>query len=498
MSTRALTVLRAALAASVILSGSGPARANGVFPSAGQIVIDPSDPSHVVVRTTYGILTTRDGGEPWDWICESAVGYSSGFHPSVAVTEGGAVIAGIPAGVAIAQGDTCAWGLAAGVPMDALVVDLSLEKSDPSRAVAISASGPAGPARLWASEDGGATWLQAGAPLPAGFTPLTVDVAPSDPMRVYVSAQVSTKGSLLVSSDRGETWQSFTVPSTNAEQLPYIGAIDPQDAGRVYIRTDGTPGRLFVFDHAAATFTEVFVGAGLLRGFALSPDGQTVLVGGGSDGIQRAPASTLAFEKVSSVATRCLTWTSSGVYTCATEFADGFTVGLSHDEGATFEPLMHLSCVRGPLACAPDTAAGAECPSEWPAVAIQIDQAECTGGGGSGASGAGGTSTGTGGATGSGGTTGGAAGSGGGGPAGDGPTSNAPTSNGPSGGCACALARGGATDTSVLAQVSGLAALAVLFRRGRRRATPRRKHETSTLARPLGVSRPRARDLRLQ
>jgi hypothetical protein len=470
MTTRTLALVCAAICGA-IAAAAGPAHANGVFPSADQIVIDPSDPSHLVVRTTYGILTTRAGGEPWDWICETAVGYSSGFHPSVGLTGDGTVIAGVPAGVAIAPGDTCAWGLAPGIPMDALVVDVSVDKLAPSRAVAVTASGPAGPSRLWNTEDNGATWTPAGAALPAGFNPLTVDVAPSDPMRVYVSAQVSTKGSLLVSSDGGATWQSFTVPATNAEQLPYIGAIDPADADRVYIRTDGAPGRLFVFDLAAVTFTEIFLGAGLLRGFAISPDGQTVLVGGGSDGIQRAPASTLAFEKISSVATRCLTWTSDGVYTCATEFSDGFTVGISKDEGATFEPLMHLPCVRGPLACGSDTTVGADCPSEWPAVAVQIGQDECPGGisngggagVGTGGGGAGGGGTGTGGTagatSGSGGTTGGTDGSGG---------------SGPAVGCACALSRGGSRDTSGLAAVSGIAALAVLFRRGRRRATPRR------------------------
>lgn len=475
MTTRALPPIAAALAATAIALGSGPARANGVFPSAEQIVVDPSDPSHVVVRTTYGLLTTREAGEPWDWICETAVGYSSGFHPSVALTENGTLLAGVTTGVAIAPGDSCGWSLAPGLPMGALVVDLSVEKGALSHAVAITASNGAGPARLWTTEDDGATWTQSGTALPAGFTPLTVDAAPSDPMRVYISAQVSTKGSLLVSPDRGQTWQTFTVPSTSAEHRPFIGAVDPQDPDRVYIRTDGTPGRLFVFDYGAVTFTEVFTGAGLLRGFALSPDGQTVLVGGGSDGIQRAPAATLAFEKVSAVATRCLAWTAAGVYTCATEFADGFTVGLSKDEGSTFEPVMHLPCVRGPLMCTPDTPVGAECPPEWAAVAIQIGKNECPGGSSTGGGGSGPTTGGAGGAGGAGGTGGGDVLTGGssatsGGAGGTGATGGSPPA---AGGCACALPRGAPADTSLLG-VSGIAALAVLFMRGRRRATPPR------------------------
>lgn len=466
------------VAACAIPFGSGLARANGVFPSAEQIVVDPLDPSHIVVRTTYGLLTTRAAGDPWDWICESAVGYSSGFHPSIGITNDGTVLAGVPDGVSIAQGPGCAWGLAAGLGPGAVVVDLSVEKGDPSHAVAVTASFAGSPARLWESSDNGVTWAQAGVALPAGYTPLTVDVAPSDPERVYVSAQVSTKGALLVSPDRGQTWLTFTVPSTSADEQPFIGAVDPLNADLVYIRTTGVSGHVLVYDHAAVAFTSIFSGVGLLRGFALSPDGQTLLVGGASDGIMRASVADFAFEKVSSVATRCLTWTEAGVYTCASEFPDNFTIGLSHDEGATFETLLKQPCVRGPLDCDPATTAGAACPPEWPAIAIQLGTDECpaaTGGAGGGTSGAGGGASGAGGA-GSGGaestTTSG----------GESTSSGGTTTPDQPGGCACDVATFAQSNQGLLETplrtsllVSGGAALAVLFRRGRRRATPARK-----------------------
>ena len=442
------------------------ARANGVFPSAGQIAIDPADANHILVRTTYGILTTRAGGEPWDWICETGVGYSSLFHPAIALLEDGTAIAGLGDGLAVAHTDACSWNKASGPIDGAYVVDVSVEKSAPSHAVAITSNGAAGAARFFTSEDNAVTWTQAGVDLPIGFIPLSIDVAPSDPTRVYVSALAggagTLKGSLLISPDRGATWQPISVPLTDGDHAPYIGAIDPVNPDRLYLRTDGSPGHLFVFDHSTDKFEEIYAGQGYLRGFALSPDGQTLLVGGSSDGILRASASSLVFEKVSTVSTRCLTWTADGVYTCATEFSDGFTVGLSKDQGATFEPIMHLACVRGPLDCPAPSSVGKACPQEWDAVATLIGQSSCQGGGGS--AGAGGSSTGgagAGGASSTGGASRTSTTSGGG---------SISTDLGGDRGCACSV--GSRSDPRGAPSSLALGTVVLLFLRGRRRASP--------------------------
>lgn len=457
----------ACLLAAAIGLFARPLHANGVFPEAGQIAVDPADPHHLLVRTTYGLLTTRAGGEPWDWICETGAGYSSLFHPAIALLEDGTAIAGLGDGLAVAHTDACSWIKASGPTLGAYVVDVSVEKSAPSHAVAITSNGAAGAGQFFTSEDSAVTWIKTGADLPIGFVPLSIDVAPSDPMRVYVSALVgSAKGSLLVSPDRGATWQSISVPSTDGEHAPYIGAIDPSNPDRVYVRTDGSPGRLFAFDHGTDTFDEIYVGQGNLRGFALSPDGQTLLVGGSSDGILRASASALTFEKVSSVSTRCLTWTNDGVYTCATEFSDGFTVGLSKDQGATFEPIMHLACVRGPLDCPPQSTVGEACPAEWDAVATLIGASSCAGG-------AGGASTG---GAGGGSSTGGAS------TGGFGATSGSTTTNGSGaggaiptnidGGRGCACSLGSRSEAPRGLSLLALATVVLLFLRARGRASP--------------------------
>ena len=156
----------AAAAAGILVANS--ALGNGRFPAAGHIAVDPTDPGPVMVRTTYGLLTTRDGGATWDWICEQAVGWTGQFDPSIAITADGSVIAGIYDRLSVAHRDACSW--ASAPPLDQKnVVDVSTERSSPSSAIALTSSGIGGGmylTELWASPDNAAAWAKAGNDLP--------------------------------------------------------------------------------------------------------------------------------------------------------------------------------------------------------------------------------------------------------------------------------------------------------------------------------------------
>ncbi len=385
----------AACAVAALVLAPGLARANGVFPTAAQLVVDPDDAAHLVVVATYGILSTRDGGAAWDWTCEEAAGYSTGYHPPIAITAGGAILAGA-VGLRIARGEACDWASAPEIG-DGFVVDVSAEKADPSRAVALVSRGAGVGNEVWQTVDAAQSFAQAGVALPSNLLGATIDVAPSEPQRIYVSGLVgspgSLKGTLARSDDGGQSWSLHPVPGADASQSPYIAAIDPASPDRVYVRLTGAPGRLLVTEDGGGSFAEVFTGAGFLRAFALSPDGATVIVGGDTDGLWSAPAATLAFTPLSAVGARCLAWTTAALYACSTETKDGFVVGVSTDGGATFAPLLHQACIRGPLGCAAGTAVGDACPAAGPTGAAQIGATGCGGGGGAGGEGGGAASS---------------------------------------------------------------------------------------------------------
>ncbi len=58
------------------------------------LVQKPGDSSHLVLRATYGLLFSNDGGANWDWVCERAIGYSGNEDPTIAISGSGAVIVG--------------------------------------------------------------------------------------------------------------------------------------------------------------------------------------------------------------------------------------------------------------------------------------------------------------------------------------------------------------------------------------------------------------------
>jgi MYXO-CTERM domain-containing protein len=179
------------------------------------------------------------------------------------------------------------------------------------------------------------------------------------------------------------TWEEQPIQGFDAsvEDSVYIGAVDPNDADLVYRRSRGLAGggqsRLFVTSNASAspadggaTFTEP-VGAsfevpdvtgteivGELEGVALSPDGSKVYVGTEETGVWMAPAATLAFQQMNAkpvtqcLATRLTAQGTTELWACS-KAVGGFVVGVSTDDGATFEDkLCSVTGLTGIESCA--------------------------------------------------------------------------------------------------------------------------------------------------
>lgn len=377
------------LASLALVLGAKTASANGRFPFASQLVVDPGDPKHLALRTTYGLLQSMDGGAKWVWVCEKSVGYGGIVDPALAITKDGTVLAGLPDGLAVTHDRGCDFAFAEGDLKGQLVVDVSAEKGDPSHAVALGSTivGSDVHVVLGASSDDGKTWTTLGTPIPDVFIAQTLDVAPSDANRVYVSGTMSgpkladggvgPQVALLErSDDRGKTWQRMTIGEANGD-VPYIGAIDPKNPDRVYVRIDrDLKDALYYTDDGGTTWKHAFDSAADLLGFALSPDGTQVAVGGTKDGLWLAKTSDMVFAQsglrtplltscLPSYMVRCLAWANEGLYVCGSEYCDGFTVGLIETPGALAKQLYHLVELE-PLSCPASSATGTTCPEFWP------------------------------------------------------------------------------------------------------------------------------------
>ena len=439
------------------------ARANGTFPAVSQLVADPGDPAHLVLRTTFGLLVTRDSGANWDWLCEAGAGYKD-VEPPLAVLPGGVILLGVPGGVSRSDAAGCNFELADGI--DANVYDLARVPSEPDSAVAISGAGT--DAQLWRTTDGGKSFAAVGDAI-AGFIPATVDVAATDANVIYVSGLAGTTGAFLRSTDGGKTFTSFALPSTMSGRRPFIAAVDPRHADTVYVRFDVQGSSPLAVTHdGGKSFVTPLTTTVSLAGFALSPDGKTVIASNAYDGTFRADAATLAFEKVACSGPTCLSFSDAGLFGCGDQSLDGFIVGRSDDLGATFQRSVDLTCVRGPVTCDSGTSVGSLCPAAWPYVQTQLGATECSppevqpntdclGDAGAGAVGA------TGGAD-----AGGKSGTGGGSSDGKGASAPSNPGTGPSGNCSCRLPRTAPHDN-----VWAMAVTAVLVTRLRRRQRAR-------------------------
>ena len=439
--TRRAHALAFVVVASATL-GTTAAHANGRFPFGNSIVVDPSDPTRIVERATYGILQTRDNGATWSWICEGGAGYKNA-DPALGIMADGTIIAATPTGLSHNKDQwACDWPYAGDPLLNQQVADLVVEHGTPSHALAITTTAMDGSFHNIVAEtlDNAASWHVLGAALPDDVTLQTIEVAESDPQRLYVSAiKIPSTVLLEESKDRAGSWNALMPAWDSGATAAWVSAIDPNDPGKVYIRlqrvtqellADSTNSdQLGVYTESTGDWKVIFTSAGTtdmqtaaahgLVGFALSPDGTKIAVGGYDDNLHIITVGTWTDQKVGNTHPQCLRWTSAGLYECGFEPLDLFTAGLSQDDGTTFTPIAHF-----PVFCEPDCAAntttGMVCPMQWGLVETGLDFTQNVCGSDGGGGGAGtqippdGSSGGAGGGAGASGGKGGAAGAAGG------------------------------------------------------------------------------------
>src|SRR5579859_4462551 len=143
------------------LSFSSTSLANGRYPLANQLVLDPKNPAHMVARTTFGILDTEDSGRTWTWICEQAVGFfGAAEDPAIAVMADGSTIVASSQGLSLSRDGGCSW--IHRIPPDGnrAGIDLAVDPTNPHDALALESSTATGVYAVYLvkTSDDGATW----------------------------------------------------------------------------------------------------------------------------------------------------------------------------------------------------------------------------------------------------------------------------------------------------------------------------------------------------
>lgn len=375
---------------------AGPAHANGRYPQAMQLIQDPLDGNRLWLRATYGLITSVDRGRTWHWICEKAMSGNPNevFDPMFGIHADGTVVVGQDKGLLRSKDRGCVWAQVIPELEKSFIQDVAVDPSDRRSGLAISSHNP-GPTfsiELWETKNNGASYARISTILDNKYA-RTVDAAPSDPNRVYISVlayePIDGTGTampmLLRSDDRGKNWTESALPGPSYAE-PYIAVVHPTNPDVLYVRTHESTrlsqttvsikSRLLYSDDGAATWREILSGDAPMLGFALSPDGSEVLVGFGDEGLPgkaliapenafgmwRAMTSSFEFTKISDRKVGCLSWLANDIYVCTPLEETGFDLGiLNHTCPATIRPLFSKRRISGPLPCAAGTTTASLC-----------------------------------------------------------------------------------------------------------------------------------------
>ena len=264
------------------------AHANGRLPGATGLAIHPTDEQQLLLGLTYGLALSRDGGASWTWMCEQQIeGNGGDVDPSIVVTSDGTlvVLSLTNGGVLVSRDDGCSFERAMGPLQGNRGVDLTLDPSQSGRVLALMSTivevTDAGHPRyrnlVAHSLDHGRSW-EVLAEFPDDLSAETLEVAASDPNRIYVTGTASAdplQGIVERSDDGGLSWTRTTVQLPRGSGSLFVSGIHPKDPDRLWFRVPGRgdiygvlPARLWLSTDGGASFDEVADTQGGMLGFA--------------------------------------------------------------------------------------------------------------------------------------------------------------------------------------------------------------------------------------
>ncbi|MBI5515959.1 MAG: hypothetical protein HY909_19410 [Deltaproteobacteria bacterium] len=350
------------------------AEANGRFPSAQQVLVGPGRSAlTLVVRATFGLVVSDDGGRSFQFLCEDVFEYPDGYDPPLGLGAEGGVLVGVPTGL---LGTTGRCAPRRRPELDGYgVVDLTQDGSGRRVYASLLTRDAMPSARVARSDDGGERFVPGPQVFP-GVRFDTVDVAPSEPDRVY-AAGTDEAGSLGVwrSEDGGQRWARTAARFGGAAQL-FLAGVDPSRPAVVYARAvlaEGTADgggplatALLRSTDGGESFRELVRTHGPMRGFALAGDGR-LWVGGpdARDGLLRSDDDGVGFRRVAPLPVQCLRWHAGALYVCDAFRPRGALLHRWVDGEASASVLVRYDQVTGPPRCAASTPVGALCDARW-------------------------------------------------------------------------------------------------------------------------------------
>lgn len=361
------------------------ALANGRPPATSTIKFRKGMDSHVIAGMTFGMLESRDSGATWHWACEDAVGYAGIYDPDYTYTATGAVFATTFRGL-MANRYGCVYDLTS---LGELFV--STVTHGPDDTIYAAVIDPLN-ASVYKSSDNGLTFQVAGTPGQVGDQYSALEVAPSDPNRIYSSGYRyvpnpngdpgNVKVHTLFRSDNGgQSWTSL--PVGDFQTMPFstidIVGISSSDASAVFARVnleDNTStDAIYRSTDAGLTWTKISSKVGpvavLVRG-----NGDLIVASavGGAERSTNMGASWTPLAGAPHIS--CLAENAAGeLWACTQNYGtdgDGHGIMKSRDL-VSWMPVLKYEDIADPIACAVGTVQKDSCDTvQWCALCAQL------------------------------------------------------------------------------------------------------------------------------
>lgn len=372
-----------------VFAGASTAHAHGGRPQTYDVLFAPDDDDTILVPASFGTLISEDGGASFSLLCLDAMpDPRPGSIRPFAFTPLGTILVAQEFGLVRGPDHGCGFSYVDAEPRDAFIADVVPYGED----VLVLRSDASVENQVFVTRADGTTLEALPARFATDFLPERLRVAPSDPLRWWVSGTSRREGTtfldgrVYVSDDGGASYVSHAFPLELDERRLRVVAIDPADPDHViavvhalaedrpieiHLDADGlATRRLPAMPGDPMRIDRVFAAAFL-------PDG-TVWLGNDLGGLLSLGTDGAIEVIDKNLALGCLVVHGEDVYLCADDYpdetGDGFAVARQ-TIGAPYAPVAVLTyeAIVGPAACG--HASDATCAMRWPETLIDLGRA---------------------------------------------------------------------------------------------------------------------------
>lgn len=340
------------------------ARADGAFPDS-QIILTPADPAQeIILVTNFGLIQSEDAGATWLWACEqTANGYGVFYQLSPPPRHRLYVLANQQ--VLFSDDRSCGWTAAAGLstgPGDG-PSDFWVDRATPDRVLAVNltTTGGAVTHTLLESTDGGVGFGKMLYQADPGAMITGVESAASDPRTIYLTLLGAPKDGgrpppmLARTSDGGISWQVVDLKDQLGDGVLGLVAIDPVDPDKVFLLWRGVDGQALVLTpDGGVTARAILTPSGVMKAFLRLADGAILVSTDDQNtaGLFRSRDGGTTFDTLPNPPhVRALSQRGDTIYAATDNFAEGYAVGLSKDDGSTWSSLLAYEDVQAVVPC---------------------------------------------------------------------------------------------------------------------------------------------------